>query len=458
MLAAMPPSPTFSALPGDASDGSGGERPEPPAGARSRRSEAGDQCPGALRLHAADDGALARIRVPGGVLDAGGTEVLAEVARRLGDGDVHLTSRGNVQIRGLGEECGGELAALLRASGLLPSERHERVRNVVASPLSGLDGRGVRDVRPWLVALDALVCASEAAAGLSGRFLFALDDGRGDMDALGADVTLRALDGGDAALRVGPVRDALRVPDADAPRAALAAAEAFLDAARPTGAWRVADLADGARPVLDALARRLRRDGVPFTPTTLPAPEIDGTSGTPPTGLVRGPDGSVSLSVGVPLGRLRGAQWRLLADLAREHGSGGLRLTPWRGVIVPDVAAGRADAALEALHAAGLVTGPGSPWTGVGACAGRPGCARSRADVRAEAAAALGAVGPLPVYWSGCERRCGRPRGTWVDVLALGDGHRVTRVRDGVPGASADVPDDPSALAAAIAAARAADG
>ncbi|MGW1225306.1 precorrin-3B synthase [Streptomyces sp. NPDC002530] len=455
MLAAMPPSPTFSALPGDASGEPGGERPGLPAAARSRRSEAGDRCPGALRLHRADDGALARIRVPGGVLDAARARVVAEAAERLGDGDVHLTSRGNAQLRGLGEECGGELASLLSASGLLPSERHERVRNVVASPLSGLDGRGVRDVRPWLDALDALVCASEAAAGLSGRFLFALDDGRGDMDALGADVALRALEDGDAALRVGPGPSALRVPDAGAPRAALTAAEAFGDLARPSGAWRVADLADGARTVLDEVARRLRADGVPFTPITLPTNDRDEVSGSPAPGLVPGPDGTVALSVGVPLGRLRGAQWLLLADLAEEHGSGELRLTPWRGVIVPGVAAGRADAALEALAAAGLVTAPGSPWTGVGACVGRPGCAASRADVRAEAAAALGAVGPLPVYWSGCERRCGHPRGTWVDVLATGDGHRVTRVRDGVPDAPVDVPADPSALAAAVAAARA---
>ncbi|MBM7090520.1 cobalamin biosynthesis protein CobG, partial [Streptomyces sp. S12] len=182
--------------------------------------DGGDACPGALRLHAADDGALARVRIPGGVLTVRQATSLGDAARRLGDGELHLTSRGNVQLRGLRPACGAELAGLLEPAGLLPSPAHERVRNVVASPLSGLDGHGVRDVRPWLTALDAALCASTAAVTLSGRFLFALDDGRGDVAALGADVTVRATAGGAALLTLGGAREALRVSGEDAPRAA----------------------------------------------------------------------------------------------------------------------------------------------------------------------------------------------------------------------------------------------
>lgn len=200
MLAAMSTSPTPPSAPG-----------EPPSRDR------GDACPGSLRLHRADDGALARVRIPGGVLSIRQADVLLEAARELGDGELHLTSRGNVQLRGLGQECGGRLAELLDRAGLLPSRRHERIRNVVASPLSGLDGRGRLDVRPWLTALDGLLCGSDKAAGLSGRFLFALDDGRGDVDALGADVTLLAWSDGSALLRIGTAGAVLRVSGADAP-------------------------------------------------------------------------------------------------------------------------------------------------------------------------------------------------------------------------------------------------
>ena len=110
-----------------------------------------------------------------------------------------------------------------------------------------------------------------------------------------------------------------------------------------------------------------------------------------------------------PLGRLTAAQLRALLP-ADE-----VRFTPWRGVVV------RTDPArLPELEAGGLVTRADAPGAGVTACTGRPGCAKSLADVRAEAARAP--AGRLPVHFSGCERRCGHPHGTWVDVLATGDG------------------------------------
>ncbi|MFJ4903399.1 precorrin-3B synthase [Streptomyces sp. NPDC088727] len=449
MLAAMPPPATFPV----------------PTGAASVR-DRGDACPGTLRLHRADDGALARVRIPGGVLSAAQADVLRELAERLGDGELHLTSRGNVQLRGLRPDCGGELASRMGESGLLPSERHERVRNIVASPLSGLDGLGQRDVRPWLSALDELVCASDLTTELSGRFLFALDDGRGDVDPLGADVTLLARADGDAALRIGPAESVLRIPGAHAPRAALIAAETFLDTARGSGVWRVTELRADGGILREQVARRLGQAGIRATHTTSRQAGIRATrtagpvhpaqSAAPVPGVVDGPYDTVALSVGVPLGRIGAEQWRALTRAARqrEDGGGELRLTPWRGVVVPGVGRERAAAELAALGSAGLITGPRSPWTGVGACIGRPGCAKSLADVRAGATAALGPVGALPVYWSGCERRCGHPRGAWVDVVAAPDGYRVSLVRDGERLAPLPVPDSPAALAAAVTAAR----
>ncbi|MFJ7631374.1 precorrin-3B synthase [Streptomyces sp. NPDC097595] len=437
MLAAMPPPAPHFAQPDDA-----------------RFRSRGDACPGALRLHRADDGALARVRVPGGVLTVEQADGLRELAGELGDGELYLTSRGNVQLRGLGAECGGELASRMYEMGLLPSERHERVRNVVASPLSGLDGLGARDVRPWLTALDALVCASEEAAGLSGRFLFALDDGRGDVDALGADVTLRARADGDAELRIGALDSVARIPADEAPRAALLAATVFLSLAAGSGAWRAAELPGGAEPLFAEVVRRWGAAGLAVALGTVPVPD-----GTPPAlGVVTGSGDTDALSVGLPLGRADAVRWRALTDLARDHGAGELRLTPWRGVVAPGVRRERASGALDALEAVGLITGDRSPWTGVGACIGRPGCAKSLADVRGDAASALPTappVGALPVHWSGCERRCGHPRGAWVDVVAGPDGgYRVSVVRDDGRADPVHVAEDPAALADAVAAAR----
>ncbi|MGW3985533.1 precorrin-3B synthase [Streptomyces sp. NPDC004830] len=417
-------------------------RPSPQATAASRAR--GDACPGTLRLHAADDGALARVRIPGGVLTVAQAGTLAEAAGRLGDGELHLTSRGNVQLRGLRESCGAELAGLLDAAGLLPSPAHERVRNVVASPLSGLDGRGLRDVRSWLTELDAALCASASATALSGRFLFALDDGRGDVAGLGADVTVRAVPGDGALLAPGSGDDVLYVSGDDAARAALLAAEAFVDLVRESGArvWRVDELPGGPGVLARAVRDRLAGAGIAFRDGVL---EVAEAAGPPSPGVV----GS-AVSVHVPLGRLTAAQWRELTEVAE----GELRLTPWRGVVVPVPAPGDAAAALPRLSATGLVTEPGSPWLRVGACIGRPGCAKSRADVRADAARTLAAAdrSALPLYWSGCERRCGHPPGRRIDVVAApGGGYELSAVAPGRPARTASL-DDPSDLATALAA------
>ncbi|MFJ5799501.1 precorrin-3B synthase [Streptomyces decoyicus] len=414
----------------------------------------GDACPGALRLHRAADGHLARIRLPAGDLTARQAAVLADAADLLGDGHLSLTSRGNVELRGLAEGCGGRLAALLRDAGLLPSERHERIRNILASPLAGLDRHTPSDVRRWARELDALLCASESATALSGRFLFVLDDGRGDVAALGGDVSLlaepaggRTGPAGGALLRVGDDAAALRIAGPDVPRAALAAAEAFLTAAAASGsgAWRVRELPDGHGLTAREVAKTLRSAGIGAAYVAeAPAP---GARTSPPyadsaaPGVVEGPDDDRALSVLAPLGRLSVAQWRLLTTIAAGDGSGALRLTPWRGIVLPGLPAAAAPRRLAELTTVGLITDPASPWHRLGACTGRPGCAKSLTDVRADATAALAAgaavpgglpPGPapegLPVYWSGCARRCGHPHGTWIDVLATAEGYRVALV------------------------------
>ncbi|WP_223206058.1 cobalamin biosynthesis protein CobG [Streptomyces xanthii] len=431
-----------------------------PLGPGTSGTSRGDACPGALRLHAADDGFLARVRVPGGVLTAVRARALADAAGRLGDGVLHLTSRGNVQLRGLRDGCGGELAEVLGEAGLLPSPLHERVRNVVASPLSGLDGAGFVDVRPWLTGLDSALCASSVTPGLSGRFLFALDDGRGDVSSLGPDVLLRGLpDGGSAQLVVADAEFVVRYEDAA--RAAVIAAESFLAAASEvTGrrVWRVAEL--GA-PLAELISRDLMAAGLrmstPGGSAPAPAPQSppDFVRGDPEgldevtrrswgarsaTSGARGTarpatthaspgdeptttNGAAPLIATAPFGSFTPDQWAALTDLAWRLPQRELRMTPWRTVVVPG--AGPADR--PALAAAGLITDPTSPEARLGACIGTPGCAKSRTDVRRDAEPRHPT---LPTYWSGCERRCGHPAGPYLDVTALPDGtYRTTEER-----------------------------
>jgi precorrin-3B synthase len=378
-----------------------------------------DACPGALQTHAAADGGLARVRVPGGLLSAGQLRVLATAARELGDGALELTSRGNLQLRGLPAGAEVELGDRLAAAGLLPSATHERVRNILASTLSGRTPGGALDVTPWVAALDAGLCADPALAELPGRYLATLDDGRGDLAVLAGDVGLVALDAGTVALTLAGADSGLRCAPADAVDLALAATRAFLAerTAQASTAWRLAELDDGP-------ARVGMRVATSMSVSRAKVPALSRARGSSSAaGAVLQLDGRTALVAVVPLGRLTASQAELLADTA----TAGLHVTPGRAVVVPDLP----DAsAATALTAAGLVLDPESPWLRVTACAGRPGCAKSLADVRADAADAV-ATQTLPAggarqHWAGCGRRCGRPHGEVVDVVATPEGYAIS--------------------------------
>ncbi len=397
-----------------------------------------DLCPGVLALHQAADGGLARIRLPGGVLTAAQLRLLAQLATDLGDGAMELTSRANLQLRGLGPDAAPILSQALYDAGLLPSITHERVRNIIASPLSGLDPLSTYDVLPVAAELDRLLCADPALAELPGRFLFTLDDGRGDLGTIHSDLGVRAVDKTTAELLLAGTETGVRIPWADVPAVLVAAADAFLAerTARASTAWRLAELPDGVDAILASIpltgvhsshfvvpvdnrsgARRQSGDRVVHRNHEMRRMNAQGGGGV---GVHRQSDGAAAVVAVVPLGRLMPNQAAVVAELANSS-AGSLRITPWRSVVVPDLLADPR----ERLDAAGLLTDARSAWIGMTACAGRPGCARALADVRADATRAL-AVLPAgrAVHWSGCERRCGRPDGA-IDVVATGNGYEV---------------------------------
>ncbi|MFI7149882.1 precorrin-3B synthase [Nonomuraea sp. NPDC050022] len=398
-----------------------------------------DACPGALQVHEAADGPLARVRLPGGAVSGGQLRELAACAAELGSGVVELTSRANVQVRGL--RAPAAFAERIAAAGLLPSAAHERVRNIVASPLGGRGPSGSVDTQPLIEALDLALCARVRLAGLPGRFLFALDDGTGDTWQLAADVTLvpaavdgdawvslpeGAVAGGGAwlSLLLAGVDVGLVVSRDAAVGLMIAAAEAFLDererglSDRDRGAWRIAELADGP-------ARIAAHLGVAGARKTTALDASPAFSARRP-GPVDQRDGRVALEAVVPLGRLSAAQVRAIADTADDGGAVPVRLTPWRTIVLLDLSPAAAERAVRQLSTAGLVTDPASPWVGVSACTGRPGCAKSLADVQEDVrrwVATLDAPAATPVHWAGCERRCGLPRGRVVQMVATADGY-----------------------------------
>lgn len=375
-----------------------------------------DRCPGALRLHAAADGGLARIRLPGGAISAEQMGTLARMANELGNGILELTARGNIQVRGLDENEASSAAALLRDAGLLPSDKHDRVRNIIASPLSGLIG-GFTDSRPLVATWDELLRSDARLAELPGRFLVAFDDGRGDVAALDADITVMAYDETTSALLLHGEDTRVRVAHENAVEAVHSLARAFLHLAE--GAWRIRDMPAPARD------RLLSEVGL--QPDLSPGPVHPSERPQPPIGWFAQEDGDVALGAAVPLGRLGTRLAEFLEAIERP-----LLVTPWRGIVLTGLDDWRAEQVVRVLAPMGLVFDAESPWARTSACTGQPGCASSRADVHADVRQAVadgelaGGLEPAGAeHWAGCDRACGAPRGATIRIAQEDGSYRV---------------------------------
>jgi precorrin-3B synthase len=370
--------------------------------APSRRTSA-DRCPGSLTLYEAADGWLARVRVPGGRIDSHQLRALVR-ACALGNGLVEITSRANLQLRGLSASADRDLAPSLGAAGLLPSATHDRARNILASPVAGRHPRARADTDMLVADLDCRLCAEPELAELSGRFLFAVDDGSGLGLSQPVDVALVARDQQTYALIVaGRVLSEL-VPAERAAAVAVSVARSFLAIRERVGgrAWRITELygwsAIHERPAGHAVS---------------------------PGRLVQR-DGRVAVTALAPLGQLDAAGLGRLAALTAE-----VRLGSGRTVTVCDVDRDEATQVEHELRALGLVLDPASGWTGLSACAGLGRCARAKLDVRSVAAGRAHARGPgaLPEHWAACERRCGAPGEEAVVISADDDGISVRSTR-----------------------------
>ncbi len=282
-----------------------------------------DRCPGVTRPWLAEDGALVRLRLVGGSLDAAALRALVDLAATYGDGDLHLTKRANLQLRGIPHVDGDVPAGFVdgvRAAGLLPSTAHDRVRNVMVSPLTGRLGGRV-DLRAAAAELDRLLLDDPACAALAGRFLFVLDDGRGDLVARTADLAAVALDADTVQLRAGAEQWGPVVPVGETAAALHRLTRRFLDVrgSGPAAPWHVDELADA---LVEPGAGPLGRD-----------PRSRVHADPPPYGWLRQDDGRALEHVAVEGGILTPDT---AADVLARAGAQ-VVVTPWHGLLLPDL-------------------------------------------------------------------------------------------------------------------------
>lgn len=385
-------------------------------------------CPGVLRPMQSGDGLIARVRPWAGAFGLAEATALADAAERFGNRHIDLTRRANLQIRGLSDASLPGLQDVVEKLGLVDRDaRTEATRNIMVSPLAGIDPAERIDVRLLARALEDGLATERALHDLPSKFGF-LVDGAGSVSIAGerADISLRLV-GQAVALGLdthsGTAWIGQTSPDA-AVKAALAAARAFLGGCREH--------------------RRLRKlgdDGLAHVRAELAAmlDPIDGdmsVASSRPLGVLSLGTGRTAVGIAAVFGRLEANQFRSLVAVAAEAGAADIRLSPWRSLYVGarDIAA--AHRVVEAARDIGLIVAASDPILRIDACPGAPACRSSSVDTRrtARLLAAKGLGGTVHV--SGCAKGCARSAP--ADLVLVGEQGRYGVIRNGT---TSDRPD-----------------
>jgi ferredoxin-nitrite reductase len=383
----------------------------------------------------AQDSFMLRMRVPGGILTARQMHGLAEMASEWGSGRTDLTTRANLQIRELQPKDIVRVLNKVQALGMSSrGSGADNIRNITASPITGLDPTELYDVAPLADALHNYILNSRDIYGLPRKFNVAFDSG-------GAiSVVADTNDIGFVAVRVGEGRSIpagvyFRVllcgitghkqfaTDCGLllhPEQTVAVAAAMIRVFSENGdrtdrkKARLKYLIDrwGVEKFLEETEKRLAFPIIRFPEADCePRNKIDraGHIGVHPQ---RQP-GLHYIGISVPVGRLPAEQMHALADLADSFGSGELRLTVWQNLLIPNIPTQHLDAALAAIRATGLDCTAGTVLSGTVACTGNRGCRYAASDTKTHAVELANLLDsrfkieqPVNLHVTGCPHSC----------------------------------------------------
>lgn len=389
-------------------------------------------CPGILHAVPAKDGMLIRVRVPGGFIDGTQLGMIADLSESFADGQIEITSRANLQLRGIDRRNLSTLADGLGTAGMLPSAMHDRIRNITTSPFSGLDPDELVNTTSMVKELDESLVSDDFLATLHARFSFGLHSGgkvyRQEQDDLALSPCASSLDKTATLFQLffGSQDTGYAVPEERAVPCLLQAAKLCVaQATQHSIPGRIKNLA--AAP--GALERVL--DGI--RPYLVPSPSIEvrQAAKTAPVGIRPGlTPRKKNLVPSIPLGRLTALQAKVLARVALTSGCE-LRLASWRGIVLGGVAIDQVADISSRLEEVHLYLDGRQGFQGIVACAGIAGCDAALADVRADAVLLAGllakerAVPDWTVHFSGCEKQCAMRHNATASLIGDPGGYLV---------------------------------
>ncbi len=384
-------------------------------------------CPGTLRPMQTGDGWLVRLHPPRNALAPEQLALVAELADRHGNGQIEISGRGNLQLRGVREDAHPALVEELLAAGLVDeAEGDGPNRLTLISPLAG---RAADELLDTAVLAAAVERAGRQVAGLPAKFCIAVDGGGAlALDGFPFDLKLRAVAADAVAFGLpGGLWFGPAAPEA-APALAARLATGFV-AANRRSLGQVRRMRDLDLAALNALAAACGLPPMP-APAARPKPR--------PVGIAAERNECFAVLAGLPFGRSDAGGLRQLAALAQGFAVAEIRLSPWRGLAFCGLPSAEAERLSEALAAEGLVLSAQDPRLSVFACAGAPACPRGEAPSLADAALLARKLAPLlagglKLHLSGCAKSCAHAGSAGLTLVGAGGAYDVViagRTRD----------------------------
>jgi ferredoxin-nitrite reductase len=383
----------------------------------------------------AQDSFMLRLRVPGSILTAHQIRGLAQIAADSGSGRTDITTRSNLQIRELQPKDIVNVLAKVQSLGMTSrGAGADNIRNITASPITGIDPTELYDSAPLADALNLYILNSRDLYGLPRKFNVAFDNGGAisvvaDTNDIGfvavhvkggkgipAGVYFRVLLCGITGHKQFATDCGLLLRPDQTVAVAAAIIRVFSENGDRTDRKkaRLKYLVDrwGIEKFLEETEKRLAFPLIHFPVEACePRRPINraGHIGVHP----QSQPGLNYIGVSVPVGRLPVTQMLALANIAEQYGNGEVRLTVWQNLVVPNIPDQHLEVAKEAILAAGLNFEAGTVLSGTVACTGNKGCRFSATDTKTHAVALANQLDslfkiekPMNLHVTGCTHSC----------------------------------------------------
>lgn len=380
---------------------------------------------------------MMRLRLPSGVVSSQQLNVLGNILRRYGeDGSADITTRQNIQLRGIRIEDLPDIFQQLQAVGLTSVQSGmDNVRNITGSPVAGIDADELMDTRDLALAVQDMITnqgeGNPAFSNLPRKFNIAIAGCRDNsVHAEINDIAFVPAYQGDTLgfnVLVGGFFSAKRCEAAIplnawvSPQDVVALCEAILVVYRDHGLranrqkarlmWLIDEW--GIDQFRTAVEQQL---GTPLTPAAA-KDEILWDKRDHLGVYAQKQPGMSYVGLHVPVGRLYAQDMADLARVAEVYGCGELRLTVEQNVIIPHVPDSRLSALLSEplLQRFGIQPGPLS--RALVSCTGAQFCNFALIETKTRSQALIQALEaelelerPVRIHWTGCPNSCGQPQ------------------------------------------------